>query len=72
LFDLHVLSSGMEVAGDGVPGGRRSATAVAFAKDLTGHGGAAERISDTSSDMSQAFIAGIGAHLPNATLTFDR
>jgi len=22
--------------------------------------------------MSQAFIAGIGAHLPNATLTFDR
>jgi len=22
--------------------------------------------------MSQAFIAGISAHLPNATLTFDR
>jgi hypothetical protein len=41
-------------------------------KDLTGHGGAPERISDTSSDLSQAFIAGIGAHRPNATLTFDR
>ena len=49
-----------------------SATVAAFADDLAGHGGNPERISDTSSDMSQAFIAGIGAHLPNATLTFDR
>ena len=27
---------------------------------------------DTSSDMSAAFIAGIGEHLPNAAMTFDR
>ena len=52
--------------------GRDSATVAAFAKDLSGHGGAPERISDTGSDMSQAVIAGIGAHLPNPTLRFDR
>src|SRR5664279_1316743 len=52
--------------------GRDSATVAAFAEDLTGHGGDPERISDTSSDMSQAFIAGIGEHLPNAKLTYDR
>src|SRR5450631_1750345 len=52
--------------------GRDSATVAAFADDLTGHGGDPERISDTSSDMSQAFIAGIGEHLPNAKLTYDR
>lgn len=52
--------------------GRDSATVAAFADDLTGHGGDPERISDTSSDMSPAFIAGIGEHLPNAKLTYDR
>ena len=52
--------------------GRDSATVAAFADDLTGHGGDPERISDTSSDMSQAFISGIGEHLPNAKLTYDR
>jgi len=36
---------------------------AAFADDLSGHGGDPQRISDTSSDMSQAFMAGIGAHV---------
>ena len=32
----------------------------------------AGRVTDTSSDMSAAYIAGIGEHLPNAAMTFDR
>src|SRR5664279_3681005 len=54
------------------PRARDSATVAAFADDLTGHGGDPQRVSDTSSDMSRAFIAGIGEHLPNAKLTYDR
>ena len=52
--------------------GRSADTVARFAVDLTAHGGDPKRITDTSSDMSTAFIAGIGEHLPNATLTFDR
>ena len=47
-------------------------TVAAFAADLAEHGGDPEKITDTSSDMSAAFISGIGEHLPNATMTFDR
>jgi hypothetical protein len=43
-----------------------------FAADVAEHGGDPEKVTDTSSDMSTAFISGIGAHLPNATMTFDR
>jgi transposase len=43
-----------------------------FAADLTEHGGNPEKITDTSSDMSTAFISGIAQHLPNARMTFDR
>jgi transposase len=51
----------------------RSADTVArFAADLAEHGGDPQKITDTSSDMSTAFICGIGQHLPNATMTFDR
>jgi transposase len=52
--------------------GRNAETVARFATDLTEHGGAPEKITDTSSDMSTAFISGIRAHLPNATMTFDR
>ena len=52
--------------------GRSADTVARFAVDLTAHGGDPKHITDTSSDMSTAFIAGIGEHLPNATLTFDR
>ncbi|MGH3829915.1 MAG: transposase [Pseudonocardiaceae bacterium] len=40
--------------------------------DLVAHGGDPDKVTDTSSDMSTAFISGIGAHLPNARMTFDR
>ena len=52
--------------------GRSAQTVARFAADLAEHGGDPERVTDTSSDMSTAFICGIGAHLPNATMTFDR
>jgi len=52
--------------------GRSADTLARFAADLTEHGGAPEKVTDTSSDMSTAFISGIGQHLPNATMTFDR
>jgi transposase len=52
--------------------GRSADTVERFAADLVEHGGAPEKITDTSSDMSTAFISGIGAHLPNARMTFDR
>jgi transposase len=52
--------------------GRDAATVKAFAEDLAAHGGDPARITNTSSDMSPAFISGIGEHLPNAEMTFDR
>ena len=52
--------------------GRSADTVAAFAADLAERGGDPKQVTDTSSDMSTAFIAGIGEHLPNATMTFDR
>lgn len=52
--------------------GRDAATVEAFAEDLVAHGGDPATITNTSSDMSPAFISGIGEHLPNAEMTFDR
>jgi transposase len=52
--------------------GRDAATVKAFAEDLLAHGGDPAAITNTSSDMSPAFISGIGEHLPNAEMTFDR
>jgi transposase len=52
--------------------GRSADTVARFAADLTEHGGDPEKITDTSSDMSTAFISGITQHLPNARMTFDR
>ena len=52
--------------------GRSADTVARFATDLAEHGGDPTKITDTSSDMSAAFISGIGEHLPNATMTFDR
>jgi transposase len=42
-----------------------------FAADAAGRWGDPEKVTDTSSDMSTAFISGIARHLPNATMTFD-
>lgn len=52
--------------------GRDGDTVARFAADLRAHGGYPEAVSDTSSDMSAAYISGIGEHLPNAAMTFDR
>src|SRR6476661_3901235 len=52
--------------------GRDAATVARFAADLAEHGGDPANVTDTSSDMSTAFLSGIRAHLPNATMTFDR
>jgi transposase len=52
--------------------GRSAQTVAGFAADLAEHGGDPEKVTDTSSDMSSAFISGIAAHLPNARMTFDR
>jgi transposase len=52
--------------------GRDAATVQRFAADLAAHGGDPQKVHTTSSDMSAAFIAGIGEHLPHARLTFDR
>jgi transposase len=52
--------------------GRDAGTVARFAADLSAHGGDPTQVSTTSSDMSAAFISGIGEHLPNAQLTFDR
>lgn len=52
--------------------GRDAETVASFAADLTAHGGDPARVRTTSSDMSGAFISGIGEHLPNARMTFDR
>ena len=52
--------------------GRSAETVARFAADLAEHGGDPKKVTDTSSDMSAAFISGIGAHLPNARMTFDR
>jgi transposase len=52
--------------------GRDGATVAAFADDLAAHRGDPASITDTSSDMSASFIAGIRDNLPNAMMTFDR
>ncbi len=52
--------------------GRTADTVARFAADLAEHGGDPASITDTSSDMSTAFISGISQHLPNATMTFDK
>jgi len=51
--------------------GRCADIVARFAADLAEHGGDPMKVTDTSSDMSTAFISGIGEHLPNATMTFD-
>ncbi|PZS21755.1 MAG: ISL3 family transposase [Pseudonocardiales bacterium] len=52
--------------------GRSAETVARFAADLAGHGGDPDKVTDTSSDMSTAFISGINAHLSHARMTFDR
>lgn len=56
--------------------GRDQTTVETFVEDLEGHGGASETITAACIDMSRSYIAGgiagVGRHLPNAAITFDR
>jgi transposase len=52
--------------------GRDATTVERFAADLAAHGGDADRVTGVCCDMSAAFISGVGQHLPNAAITFDR
>lgn len=52
--------------------GRGADTIGTFAGDLSAHKGDAARIKDVSIDMSGAFIKGVGEHLPQAEITFDK
>lgn len=51
---------------------RESAAIERLATDLRAHGGDPEAIEAVSIDMSPAYIKGVAAHLPNATVTFDK
>ncbi len=52
--------------------GRNGATVERLASDLLAHGGQPEQVREVCSDMSPAFIRGVGEHLPEAEITFDR
>ena len=55
-----------------VADGKDAKTVKAFADDLATHGGKAENIAEVCIDMSAAFIKGVGEHLPEAQITFDK
>lgn len=52
--------------------GRNAGTVEAFAKDLQEHSGDPDLVTAACIDMSKAYIAGVGRHLPKAAITFDR
>jgi len=52
--------------------GRDAKTIKELASYLEDHGCPAENIIQASIDMSPAFISGVGKHLPNARITFDK
>jgi len=51
--------------------GNDAAAVGAFATHLDTHGGDAAAVTEAACDMSKAYIAGIGKHLPGARITFD-
>jgi len=55
-----------------VTDGKDNKTVNEFCKDFELHKGRSKKITDVSSDMSPAFIKGIGEYLPNAKITFDK
>ena len=52
--------------------GKNAETIEEFGKHLALQGGNVENIKNVCIDMSPAFISGVGNHLPNATITFDK
>ena len=55
-----------------VADGKDATTVEAFAADLEAHGGKLDNIAEVCIDMSPAFIKGVGDHLPEAQITFDK
>lgn len=55
-----------------VADGKDAAAIGAFVGFLESHGGERAQISDVAIDMSAAFVAGVGTHLPAARITFDK
>ena len=55
-----------------VTSGRDNWTIASFCTDFQEHGGKPEQIEQVSCDMSPAFINGVGNHLPEADIVFDR
>lgn len=51
---------------------REAAAIERLAADLAAHGGDPQAVRAVSIDMSPAYIKGVAAHLPNATVTFDK
>jgi len=54
-----------------VTDGKDAETVKRFREDLEAHGGKAENIQEVCLDMSNAFINGVEAYLPEAQMTFD-
>ena len=52
--------------------GRDAGTLKAFVEDLRAHSGEPQQVHEACCDMSPAFIAGVEAHLPQASITFDK
>lgn len=52
--------------------GRRAAVVAELAEHLDWHGCPPGQIRQVSIDMSAAYIKGVGEHLPNAQITFDK
>jgi transposase len=52
--------------------GRDAKTIESFAAYLGKHHGTPEQVTSVSIDMSPAFVKGVGEHLPNARVTFDK
>lgn len=52
--------------------GRDAATVGAFKDDFEEHGGQTDKVGEVCCDMSPAFISGVGEHLEQAQITFDK
>lgn len=55
-----------------VADGKDNQTVNEFVKSLETHNGNRNQVTDVSCDMSPAYIKGVKAFLPNATITFDK
>ena len=52
--------------------GKNANTIRKFIEELPRHNVSAQQVGEVTIDMSPAFISGVGEHLPNASITFDK